>query len=148
MKVVVQRVKYAKVSVNQEEIGAIEKGFLLYVGLKKGDTLKDCQKIADKIAKLRVFEDAADKMNLSLQDVSGEILSISQFTLYGNTQKGNRPSFTDAMEPDLAEEFFEAFNTELREKGIFVATGSFGDHMEITSLNDGPVTFILESCGA
>lgn len=148
MKVVLQRVKYAKVFVGQEEIGAIEKGFLLYVGLKKGDTLKDCQKLADKISKLRVFEDEADKMNLSLLDVSGGILSISQFTLYGSTQKGNRPSFTDTMEPKLAEEFFEAFNTELREKGLFVATGSFGAHMEITSLNDGPVTFILESCGA
>lgn len=148
MRVILQRVKEANVSVYGEVLGEIKKGFLLYVGFKKGDTFADVEKIAAKILKLRVFEDDNDKMNLSIKDMEGSILSISQFTVYGSTKKGNRPSFTDTMEPTLAAEFYEAFNSELKKQGTMVIPGSFGAHMEISSINDGPVTFILESEGA
>jgi len=145
MKVVVQRVKRASVSVNQKTVAKINQGFLLLVGLSKTDTLDEVKYIARKIAKLRVFSDLEDKMNLSINDVQGEILSISQFTLYGDTHKSNRPSFTEAMNYKLAKPIYDIFNKILREKyHIKVLEGIFGENMDITLVNDGPVTIIIE----
>ncbi len=145
MRVVLQQVQEAKVTVEEKIIGQIKKGFLLYVGFTQGDSLNEVEKLANKISKLRIFADDEDKMNLSLQDVAGEILSISQFTLYGNTKKGNRPSFTEAMDPTKADELYHSFNEHLRLAGFKVETGVFGAHMMVESINDGPSTFILEA---
>lgn len=145
MKVVLQRAKNAKVLVQDEVVGAIEKGFLLLVGVTHDDTEKDAQYLADKIAGLRIFEDEQGKMNLSLQDVNGQILSVSQFTLYGDTRKGRRPNFMQAAKPEQATKLYEYFNQILRDKGITVETGRFGEMMDVQFTNDGPVTLILES---
>lgn len=144
MRVILQKVKEAKVEVNHHVIGQIQEGVLLYVGLTHNDTKETVMKLANKIPKLRIYEDENDKMNRSLLDKRGQILSVSQFTLYGCTKKGNRPSFTEAMKPEKANQLYDYFNQLLREKGIHVQTGQFGAHMEVFSLNDGPVTFILE----
>ncbi|MBI9009290.1 MAG: D-tyrosyl-tRNA(Tyr) deacylase [Tenericutes bacterium] len=145
MKVVVQRVKEASVSVNQKVVSSIKQGYLLLVGFHKTDSLNELEYIARKIAKLRVFSDNDDKMNLSIDDVSGEILSISQFTLYGETHKSNRPSFTEAMDYKLANDYYGSFNDILRKKyGLNVLIGAFGENMDVSLVNDGPVTIIIE----
>lgn len=145
MKVVLQRSKEATVTVSGEVIGQISNGFVLLVGVTHEDTIQDCRYLADKIVHLRVFEDENGKMNHSLLDVKGEILSVSQFTLYGDCRKGRRPNFMAAAKPDLAEQLYDHFNECLREKGVKVATGSFGAMMDVALTNDGPVTLILES---
>ncbi|CRK84261.1 D-aminoacyl-tRNA deacylase [Neobacillus massiliamazoniensis] len=145
MRVVVQRSKKASVTVEGEITGQITKGLVLLVGVTHNDTEEDAAFLADKIANLRIFEDENEKMNLSLMDVGGEILSVSQFTLYGDCRKGRRPNFMDAAKPDYATTIYEAFNSFLRDKGIRVETGQFGAMMDVSLINDGPVTFILES---
>ena len=145
MRVVVQRAKNAKVTVNGETVGRIDFGLVLLVGVTHHDTEEDAAFVADKIANLRIFEDEAGKMNVSLLDVGGAVLSVSQFTLYGDCRKGRRPNFMEAARPEHALSIYEAFNEELRKKGITVETGQFGAMMEVTLTNDGPVTLIVES---
>ena len=145
MKVVVQRAKRAKVTVNGEVVGSIDHGLVLLVGVTHSDTIEDAAFIADKIAHLRIFEDESGKMNISVLDVGGEILSVSQFTLYGDCRKGRRPNFMEAAKPDHALPIYEAMNEALRQKGIRVETGKFGAMMEVELINDGPVTLIVES---
>jgi D-tyrosyl-tRNA(Tyr) deacylase len=147
MRVVVQRSKKAKVTVNEEITGQISKGLVLLVGVTHQDTEEDAAFLADKIANLRIFEDEAGKMNLSLLDVGGEILSVSQFTLYGDCRKGRRPNFMEAARPEQANLLYDRFNGLLREKGIKVETGIFGAMMDVELINDGPVTLIVESKG-
>lgn len=144
MRVVLQRVKEASVTVDQEVVGQIKQGFLLLVGVTHEDTIDQVNWLADKIAGLRVFEDEEERMNRSLQDVDGQILSVSQFTLYGDVKKGRRPAFTEAAKPDVANALYEAFNERLRAQGLIVETGQFGAMMDIALVNDGPVTLILE----
>lgn len=145
MKVVLQRSKQAKVEVDGSVVGEISKGFVLLVGVTHEDTEEDAAYLAEKIVHLRVFEDENEKMNHSLKDVSGEILSVSQFTLYGDTRKGRRPNFMNAAKPDHALTIYNRFNDLLRERGIHVETGEFGAMMDVSLLNDGPVTLIIES---
>lgn len=145
MRVVVQRAKDASVKVHDEVVGKIRKGFVLLVGVTHTDTEKEADYLAEKIAGLRVFEDENGKMNRSLMDIGGEILSISQFTLYGDTSKGRRPNFMMAAKPDIANRLYEYFNNRLREKGLIVETGRFGEMMEVSFTNDGPVTLIIDS---
>jgi D-aminoacyl-tRNA deacylase len=147
MRVVVQRSKNAKVTVNGEITGQISKGLVLLVGVTHEDKEEDAVFLADKIANLRIFEDDAGKMNLSLLDVGGEILSVSQFTLYGDCRKGRRPNFMEAARPEQANQLYERFNSLLREKDIKVETGIFGAMMDVELINDGPVTLIVESKG-
>ncbi|MDQ6599780.1 D-tyrosyl-tRNA(Tyr) deacylase [Bacillus salipaludis] len=145
MRVVVQRSKKAKVTVNGEITGQISSGLVLLVGVTHDDNEEDAAYLADKVANLRIFEDAAEKMNLSLLDVGGEILSVSQFTLYGDCRNGRRPSFINAARPEQAIGLYETFNSLLRDKGIHVETGRFGAMMEVELTNDGPVTLIVDS---
>lgn len=145
MRVVLQRVKHAKVTVDSEITGQIEKGFVLLVGFTHDDTEADVEYLAKKIPQLRVFEDEQGKMNVSLLDVGGKILSISQFTLYGDTKKGRRPNFMAAAKPDQANRLYEYFNQVLHEQGVTVETGVFGAMMDVELVNDGPVTLILDS---
>lgn len=144
MKVVLQRVKNAKCTVDGKITGQIECGYLLLVGYTHTDTDEINQKMAKKIANLRIFEDENGKMNLDIKKVNGKILSISQFTLYANTNEGNRPSFVNAMNPTLANELYHKFNDHLRNYDLEVGEGIFGAHMEIELFNDGPVTICLE----
>lgn len=144
MKVVLQRVKNAKCTVDGQVTGKIDFGYLLLVGFRTGDTAEILPKMVKKIANLRVFEDENGKMNKSLGDANGEILSISQFTLYADLSKGNRPSFTDALSPDIAKALYLAFGTQFRDLGITVEEGVFGAHMDLEFTNDGPVTIIIE----
>lgn len=145
MRVVVQRSKNAKVTVEGEVTGEISSGLVLLVGVTHDDSESDAVFLADKIANLRIFEDAEGKMNLSLLDVGGEILSVSQFTLYGDCRKGRRPNFMEAARPEQANQLYESFNSLLRDKGIKVATGRFGAMMDVELVNDGPVTLIVDS---
>ncbi|MGG7619765.1 D-aminoacyl-tRNA deacylase [Bacillus coreaensis] len=145
MRVVVQRSKEASVTVDGQTIGEITKGFVLLVGITHGDTMEDAKYVAEKIVNLRVFEDQEGKMNLSLSQVEGEILSISQFTLYGDCRKGRRPNFMEAAHPDHASVIYDQFNQLLREQGVKVETGQFGAMMDVALINDGPVTLIIES---
>ena len=145
MKLVVQRVKEASCTVDNEITGQIEQGFMVLVGIGLDDNKEIVEKMANKLAKLRVYDDGQGKMNLSIFDVGGKILSISQFTLYADAAKGNRPSFTDAAKGDFAEELYEYFNSCLRQLGLIVEEGIFGADMKIRLLNDGPVTIILNS---
>jgi D-tyrosyl-tRNA(Tyr) deacylase len=147
MRVVVQRSKGASVTVAGEVIGSITKGLVLLVGVTHDDLEEDAVYLAEKIANLRIFEDEEEKMNLSLLDVGGEILSISQFTLYGDCRKGRRPNFMAAARPEQANQLYESFNRLLREKGITVETGRFGAMMDVQLTNDGPVTIIVDSIG-
>lgn len=147
MRVVVQRSKNAKVTVNGEITGQISKGLVLLVGVTHQDKEEDAAFLAEKIVNLRIFEDDAGKMNLSLLEVGGEILSVSQFTLYGDCRKGRRPNFMEAARPEQANQLYEVFNGLLREKGIKVETGIFGAMMDVELINDGPVTLIIESKG-
>ncbi|HOJ87422.1 MAG TPA: D-aminoacyl-tRNA deacylase [Pseudothermotoga sp.] len=145
MRAVVQRVHRAKVFVNNEIVGSIERGLLVFLGVGKNDTQADVEWICDKIANLRVFEDNDGKMNLSVTQVRGEILVISQFTLYGDCRHGRRPSFSDAASPDLGQVFYRSFVEVMKSKIEKVSEGVFGAHMEIEALNDGPVTLLLDS---
>lgn len=145
MKVVVQRTKESSVVVNEEIVGKISFGFMLLIGVTHDDTEADVVTLVDKIVHLRVFEDGSAKMNLSLLDVGGQILSISQFTLYGDCRKGRRPNFMAAAKSDYAEKLYNVFNEKLREKGVTVETGVFGEMMDVQLINHGPVTIILES---
>jgi D-tyrosyl-tRNA(Tyr) deacylase len=142
---VLQRVANASVRVNGSVVGEIGAGLLLLVGIKQEDTEADLAWMADKVAGLRIFEDGEGKMNLSLMDVGGAVLSVSQFTLYGDCRKGRRPNFMAAARPEKASELYDRFNAMLREKGITVATGIFGAMMEVSLVNDGPVTLVLDS---
>lgn len=145
MRVVIQRVKYASVTIDGEVRGKIDQGFMCLVGITHTDTKAEVEKVADKLAGLRIFSDENDKMNLALADVGGKILSISQFTLYANCRRGKRPGFENAAKPDLASPLYDYFNEYLRSKGLVVETGIFGADMKVELLNDGPVTIILES---
>lgn len=144
MRVVVQRCKQAKVIVDGETIGAIGAGLLLLVGITHEDTEDNAAYLADKIAGLRIFEDSEGKMNRSLMDIGGSILSVSQFTLYGDCRKGKRPSFIEAARPEKALPLYEKFNHLLEQKGVTVETGHFGADMDVELTNWGPVTIILE----
>lgn len=144
MKVVLQRVKFAKCTVDGKVTGAINEGYMLLVGYTHTDNDEINKKMAKKIANLRIFEDENGKMNLDINKVNGSILSISQFTLYANTNEGNRPSFVNAMKPNEANKLYHLFNSHLREYGLIVEEGIFGAHMEIELLNNGPVTICLE----
>lgn len=145
MRAVVQRVTEAKVTVDGEVTGQIAAGLCVLVGVGKDDTEPDAVTLADKVVRLRIFEDAAGKMNQSLLDVSGALLAVSQFTLYGDTSKGRRPSFGGAMEPGRAEALFEQFCAACRNLGVMVATGRFRTHMSVQLVNDGPVTLLLDT---
>ena len=146
MKIVLQRCSRAEVRIDGESVGHIGTGFVVLVGITHSDTREDADFLAKKVAGMRVFEDAEGKMNLSLAEVDGQILSISQFTLYGNARKGNRPSFIEAARPEVAEPLYNYFNQVLREQyGLHVETGRFGANMQVDFVNDGPVTIIVDS---
>ncbi|MHC5229897.1 D-aminoacyl-tRNA deacylase [Enterococcus sp. LJL99] len=145
MKVVIQRVANAAVSIEGTCVGKINHGFMILVGVHELDSAEDVSYLVRKISKLRVFEDEEGKMNQSIQDVSGSILSISQFTLYADTKKGNRPSFIKAAKPEKSIPLYDRFNEELRKEGISVATGEFGADMQVSLVNDGPVTIIIDT---
>lgn len=145
MRVVLQRVSHASVTVEEKVIGKIERGFLLLVGVTHDDAMEDMEYLVRKIVQMRIFEDEEGKLNRSIQDIGGEILLVSQFTLYADTKKGNRPSFSKAAPGDVALEMFEQFNGLLRDTGIPVETGQFGADMKVDLLNDGPVTILLDS---
>ncbi len=144
MKILLQRVSQAKVTVNGRIAGQIGRGYLLLLGVTHSDTTKEADWLANKAAGLRLFEDEAGKMNLSIHDVGGSFLVVSQFTLYGEARKGRRPSFTAAARPEQAEPLVDYFCEKLRGMGYTVATGVFGAHMEVEIHNDGPVTLMLE----
>lgn len=145
MRVVVQRSKEASVTVAGEVVGKITHGLMLLVGITHEDSEKDIEFVADKIANLRIFEDEEGKMNHSVLETGGQILSVSQFTLYGDCRKGRRPNFMAAARPEQAEPLYELFNKKLREKGLHVETGRFGAMMDVALTNVGPVTLIVES---
>lgn len=145
MRAVVQRVDRASVTVDGSVTGSVKKGLLVLLGVAEGDTDKDLSYIADKVTGLRIFEDENEKMNLSVQDVGGEILAVSQFTLCGDCRKGKRPSFDKAAKPDIANDYYECFVAACREKGIHVETGVFRAHMLVELVNNGPVTILLDS---
>ena len=145
MKLVIQRVKHASCTIDNKITGQIEKGYMVLVGFGEGDNEEVVEKLANKLAKLRIFEDNQEKMNLSIYDVEGDILSISQFTLYADSKKGNRPSFVNALEPNKASKLYDYFNEYLRSLNLKVETGIFGADMKIELLNDGPVTIIMDS---
>lgn len=145
MRVVVQEVKYASVTVDNVKIASINRGFLLFVGFDSNDDENILPKMADKIVKLRIFPDENGKTNLSLKDVDGEILSVSQFTLYASLKDGNRPSFIDAMRPEFAKPLFDRWNEILKDRFDKLQIGIFGADMKVELLNDGPFTLILDS---
>lgn len=145
MKVLLQRCKNASVTVDGKVTGQIDNGYLLLVGITATDTEKEINYLVEKVVGLRLFEDAEGKMNHSIEQVSGSILSVSQFTLYADTRKGRRPSFTDAARPEIAKPLWELFNEKLQSKGIQIETGVFGAMMDVTFTNEGPVTIMLEA---
>ncbi|MEK4230115.1 D-aminoacyl-tRNA deacylase [Solibacillus sp. FSL H8-0538] len=145
MRVVIQRSKQASVTVDGAVTGAINKGYVLLVGMTHTDTLEDVAYVAKKIADIRLWEDDEGKMNRSILDAGGDILSVSQFTLYADTKKGRRPSFIDAARPEVAKPLWDAFNVALRDQGLRVETGIFGAMMDVALTNDGPVTILVES---
>ena len=148
MKIILQKVKKATVSVESKVVGSIDKGYCLLVGVHKESTEEDAKYLAKKVAQARLFEDENDKINLSLKDVGGSILSVSQFTLYADTKKGNRPSFTSAAGAEKANQLYEKFNEFLREEGVTVETGIFQTMMEVNIVNDGPITIVYEKLSA
>lgn len=145
MRSVVQRVSSSSVTVDGGMIVKIDKGLMVLLGVTHDDTSKDVDYMIDKILNLRIFEDEEDKMNLSLKDVGGELLVVSQFTLYGDCRKGRRPSFTNAARPDQADKLYEEFVAKAKAQGLNVGTGQFGAHMMVDLTNDGPVTILLDS---
>jgi D-tyrosyl-tRNA(Tyr) deacylase len=145
MRIVLQRVSHARVRVDDETVGAIGPGLLLLVGISEGDDVATAQRLAQKIADLRVFEDANGRFETSLLEMGGQALVVSQFTLYGDLRKGRRPSWSDAARPEHAEPLVEAFATALEALGVTTARGRFGAHMQVELLNDGPVTLIVDS---
>ena len=145
MRAVIQRVNNASVTVSGKVIGKIGKGLLVFLGVGEGDTEADLKYIADKTVGLRIFSDTDDKMNLSVGDIGGEVLVVSQFTLYGDCRKGKRPSFTASMEPNGAKKMYEDFIKMIESNGIKTAHGEFGADMQVSILNDGPVTILLDS---
>ena len=145
MRAVVQRVKESSVKIDGGIVGKINKGFNVLIGIAKDDTVDDLKYIKDKIMNLRVFEDENDKMNLSIKDVNGELLIVSQFTLYGDCRKGRRPNFMNALSGEEAEKLYEEFLRMIREEDIVVETGVFGADMEVSIINDGPVTLLIDS---
>lgn len=145
MRVVIQRCKHASVTVNEEIVGQIGKGLMVLVGVTHGDTVEDAEYLAGKVAGIRIFEDEHGKMNLGINDMGGQVLSVSQFTLYGDSRKGRRPSFIDAARPEQAVPVYEAFNEALRRQGLTVETGIFGADMDVALTNWGPVTLIIDS---
>jgi len=144
MKIVLQRVKKAAVEVQQKVVGEIGQGVCLLVGIEKGDSEEEARFLSNKIVELRIFPDEEERMNLSLLDIQGEVLAVSQFTLAGSLKKGRRPSFDNAEEPERAERLFRYFIDLIKQRGVKVETGIFGALMEVRLVNDGPVTFILE----
>ena len=144
MKIVIQRVANAQVEVDKKVVGKIGKGFLVLVGVTHEDTKENADYLVNKLCKLRIFTDENDKMNLSLKDVNGELLIVSQFTLYANCKDGNRPSFVEAAKPEQANELYEYFCSECEKNDIKVEKGIFGADMKVSLLNDGPVTIIIE----
>lgn len=145
MKIVLQRVSYGSVTVDEKMVGEINKGFVLLFGVGQNDSEKNADFLADKCLNLRVFEDEQGKMNLSINDIKGEILVVSQFTLYGDTKKGRRPSFIDAAPPEKADNLYNYFVNKLKDSGLKIETGIFRADMKVQINNDGPVTFILEN---
>lgn len=145
MRAVVQRVNFSSVEVDGKIVGSIKKGLNVLLGVGEGDTVKEVEYMADKICGLRIFEDEDEKMNLSLQDIGGEMLCISQFTLFGDARKGKRPSFSTAAKPDVAENLYEEFVKAVEKKGIHVQKGVFRAHMIVDIQNDGPVTILIDS---
>ena len=146
MRVVVQRVKHASVTINGTVNGKINNGFLVLLGVQSTDSEQDVDYLVKKVTNLRIFSDENDKMNLSLKDVNGELLIVSQFTLYANCKEGNRPSFVEAAKPDIAIPLYEYFVSECKKIIPVVETGIFGADMKVDLLNDGPVTIIMDSC--
>lgn len=144
MKLVIQRVSEAKVEVDNKTVGEIGKGFLVLFGAGEDDTKEQADFLAEKLSNLRIFEDENEKMNLSIKDIDGELLIVSQFTLYADCKKGNRPSFVKAAKPDIANELYEYFMEQCKKNVKKVERGIFGAHMKVSLLNDGPVTIILE----
>lgn len=145
MRAVVQRVLESSVRVDGQIVGEIGKGLMVLLGVEEGDTEKDAQYLADKILGLRIFEDEDEKMNLSLEDVKGDLLAVSQFTLLGDARKGKRPSYSNAARPEAANQLYEYFVKCIREKGTKVETGVFQADMKVSLINDGPVTLMLDS---
>ena len=144
MRAVIQRVKKADVKINKEIVGEINQGLLILLAIHKNDTADKIKKMADKILNLRIFSDENEKMNLSIKDVSGELLVVSQFTLYGDCSKGKRPSFMDSTKPIKAIPYYEKFIDRMKSSGLKVATGKFGAMMDVNLINNGPVTIIIE----
>ena len=145
MRAVVQKISRGSVQVEGDCTGQIGQGLLVFLGVTHEDTQQDARYLAEKIANLRIFEDEAEKLNLSVQDIGGAVLSVSQFTLYGDCRKGRRPSFTEAARPEQANELYEQFNQFLQQQGVTVETGRFQTHMLVELVNDGPVTMLLDS---
>ena len=145
MRAVLTRVKHASVTVDGQVIGRIGEGFLILLGIGPDDTEALCDKLCDKLLSLRIFEDENEKMNRGLEDVNGEVLVVSQFTLYGNCKKGRRPDFFGAAKPDLAIPLYERFVQRCRDSGFHTETGEFGAYMQVDSLNDGPVTLMVDT---
>jgi D-tyrosyl-tRNA(Tyr) deacylase len=145
MRALVQRVARAEVHVAATTVGAIERGLLVLLGVREGDTQRDVEYLATKVITLRIFEDELGKMNRDVQEVQGAVLVVSQFTLYGECRKGRRPSFTQAARPEMAQQLYEAFLAAVARHGVPVAHGTFGAHMAVSLVNDGPVTLLLDS---
>lgn len=145
MRALVQRTRFSAVHIEGQETVKCASGLTIFLGVRKGDSEKDADFLAGKVARLRIFEDENEKMNLSVQDIQGEVLIVSQFTLYGDCRKGNRPGFDQAAYPGTANELYEYFIAQVKNQGITVHTGTFQAHMGIELYNDGPVTFLIES---
>lgn len=145
LRLVIQRSKKAEVKIEDETVANIEQGLVLLVGIESADTKEDVDYLVRKVSTMRIFSDEADKMNLSIQDIKGDILSVSQFTLHAETKKGNRPSFIQAAKPEQAIPLYEAFNEGLRKNDLRVVNGVFGADMQVFLINDGPVTIIVDS---